>query len=55
MRGLGRGGLKPELVARLKKAIIDKVPLKNDQESEAANVTTFTVSAYWKVLKPEDT
>jgi len=54
MRGLGRGGLKPELVARLKKAMIDKAPLKKDQESEAANVAVFAAGAYWKVLKPED-
>ena len=55
MRGIGRSGLKAELVARLEKAMIDKVPLKNDQESEAANVAVFAAGAYWKVLKPEDT
>ena len=55
MRGLGRGGLKAELVARLKQAMIDKVPMKNDQASEAANAVVFATGAYWKVLTPDDT
>ena len=52
-RGLGRKGLKAELVDRLKRAMIDRVPIQNLQESEAANTNVFAQGAYWKVLKPD--
>ena len=54
-RGLGRGGLKGDLVKRIQQAMIDKVPIKNDQATEVENINLFSSGNYWKVLDPEDT
>ena len=54
-RVLGRGGLKGYLVKRLHQAIIENVPIKNDQATEVANTNVFAAGAYWKVLDPENT
>ena len=35
--------------------MIDKVPIKNDQETEVANKHLFAAGTYWKVLDSEDT
>ena len=42
-RGLGRGGLKSELVKRLQQAMIDKVPINNDQATGEENTHVFAV------------
>ena len=40
---------------RLQQAMIHKVPINNDHETEVANTNVFAAGNYWKVLDPEDT
>ena len=39
IRGLGRGGLKKDLIQRLKQAMVDKVTTEKENTSEVANAT----------------
>ena len=49
---MGRKGLKAELTTRLKQAMIEKVPIQNTLELDAANTSILTEGACWKVLNP---
>ena len=53
--GLSRKGSKAELINCLKKAMIDKVPIQNENGSELANTNVFAKGLYWKVLQPDTT
>ena len=52
--GLGTGGLKKDLQARLKKAMEDKVPIVSAVTQEAAPATVFGEGVYWKTLVPNE-
>ena len=54
IRGIGRGGLKKDLIHILEKAMVDKVPIEKEKTSEVANATVFLQGKNWKVLKPKD-
>ena len=53
-RGIGTGGLKKDLQARLKKAMEDRVPIVSALTKEAASATVFGEGVYWKTLVPNE-
>ena len=54
IRGLGRGGMKKDLIHRLEQAMVDKVPMEKENTSEVANATVLSQCDYCKFIKPED-
>ena len=51
LRGLSKNGLKAELQDRLKKAMVDEVPLQ-DAATASAAPNGFQSSAKWRLLQP---
>ena len=50
-RGLSKSGLKAELRERLKKAVVDKIPVM-DAEKISAGPSGFDVGCKWRLIDP---